>query len=249
MEDSNEEARVYAAGATVRHNSPFGNLLNHKNEAELSDAFIKKWVIPFYMQIGSYGDGSWIEAVKEIKNEIKLETCLLLLGDFNWRTRLVGAYFAAVKGYEELVDIIGIHLLRSEVCCVGHVYAVVLAFFNTTKSADFLCRYLEYYLTKPALYFDQAAVMEAIFYLDDVYETNNFGRHIEQWNLLNQERKLLEKQAALKLVKFLEKKEGKEAADNYLQSFLTKKEEPENFVVDYFEEKIAILRGLNQYNG
>jgi hypothetical protein len=112
MDDLNEMARLHSAGATVRHSSPFNDLPVHKNETPLSDDFIKKWVVPFYMKIGSYGDKKWIEAVKEIKNEITPGICLSLLGDFNWRTRLVGAYFAAVKGYEDLIDIIGIHLLK-----------------------------------------------------------------------------------------------------------------------------------------
>jgi hypothetical protein len=43
------------------------------------------------------------------KNEITIDVCLSLLGDFNWRTRLVGAYFAAIKGYHKLIDIIGNH--------------------------------------------------------------------------------------------------------------------------------------------
>lgn len=32
---------------------------------------------------------------------------LKLLGDFNWRTRQTGAYFAAIQGYSEIIDIIG----------------------------------------------------------------------------------------------------------------------------------------------
>jgi hypothetical protein len=68
----NEEelANLHSAGATVRHKSPFDNLPTHKNDSELSGDFIKKWASPFYMRIASYLDNTWIESIKEIKNEI-----------------------------------------------------------------------------------------------------------------------------------------------------------------------------------
>jgi hypothetical protein len=166
MNDLDEMARLHSAGAIVRHASIFDNLSSHNNEQSLSADFIKKWAVPYYMAIGSYADTSWINAIKEIKNEITTDVCLALLGDFNWRTRLVGAYFSAVKGYTEFIDIIGVHLLKSELCCVGHIYALTLAYFNTEKSIQYLNTYLDYYLTRPELHFDQKIVMEAMLFLD-----------------------------------------------------------------------------------
>src|SRR4051812_1169568 len=141
MDDLNEMARLHSAGATVKHLSPFDSLPTHKNEKDLSPEFIKKWVVPYYMEIGSYNNSNRVVQIQEIKPEITKDICLNLLGDFNWRTRLVGAYFAAVKGYKELIDIIGTHLLKSEVCCVGHIYALVLAFFDGEDSMQYLNRY------------------------------------------------------------------------------------------------------------
>lgn len=251
MDDLNEMASLHSAGAIVRHKSPFADLPTHKNETELSADFIKKWAVPFYMDIGSYGDTKWIDDIEKIKNEITQDVCLSLLGDFNWRTRLVGAYFAAVKGYAELIDIIGNHLLKSEVCCVGHIYALTLTFFKTDKSVDFLNQYLDYYLTTPDLYFDQKPVMESLLYLDEVDKTENFKRHLENWRLLEQRRKPLESQKALALAQILAQQEGKGTVEDYLESLLSdcNDQQGEDFSIDYFVEQITILKSLNEYSG
>lgn len=184
MDDLNEIARFHSAGAIVRDISPFDNLQSHRNNFELTSDLIKKWVAPYYMEIGSYDSENCLTRIKKTKNEITKEVVLSLLGDFNWRTRLVGTYFAAVKGYSDLINIIGTHLLKSEVCCVGHIYSLALAFFNSNKCIEYLNVYLNYYLTKPHLYFDQEYVMGAIFYLDKLNGTSNADRHRENWQNL-----------------------------------------------------------------
>ncbi len=242
-------AKFHSAGATVRHKSLFADLPTHKNESELSADFIKKWAVPFYMEIASYDNTRWIDKIKEIKNEITTDVCISLLGDFNWRTRLVGAYFAAVKGYQELIDIIGNHLLKSEFCCVGHIYALTLTFFKTDKSVGFLNQYLDYYLTTPSLYFDQKSVMESLLYLDSIDKTENCKRHFENWRRLEQDRKPLENQQALALAKLLEQQEGKGVAEDYLQSLSSiDNDRVENLSIDYVAEQITILKNLNQYS-
>ena len=81
------------------------------------------------------------------------ERALMLknLGDFNWRTRSTGSYFASIKQAYHLEDIIGTHLLKSEVCYAGAEYAKTIASFNTSKSPNYLKKYLTYYLKKPEL--------------------------------------------------------------------------------------------------
>lgn len=123
-------AGFHSASATVRYVSPFENLQTYKNDEDLSADFIKKWAVPFYMEIASYDNSDWVDQIKEIKPEITKDDCLNLLGDFNWRTRLVSSYFSAVKDYRGLINIIGTHLLKSEVCCVGHIYALTLVFLR-----------------------------------------------------------------------------------------------------------------------
>ena len=187
-DDLNEMAKRHSAGATISHVSPFTHLLSHNNEFELPGDFITEWCIPFYMDIGNPYETGWKEKIKSIKVNISPGICLSLLGEFNWRSRLVGAYFAAVKGYEDLVDIIGVHLIKSELCCVGFTYALVLAFFNNQKSIHYLKVYLDYYLTT-VLPFDQRHVLEALLFLDKKNNTNLVDEYRGKWNLFQEEKK------------------------------------------------------------
>jgi len=245
MDNLNENARLHSAGATVRHTTPFDSLTTFKNEGELTGKFIRKWAVPYYMEICS-DNSEWITSLRQIKNEITEDISLALLGDFNWRTRLMGTYFAAVKGYEGLIDIIGTHLLKSELCCVGHIYALVLTFFNNEKSIYYLNNYLDYYLTKPFLYFDQKDVMEALLYLDKVNNTAHFNDHLANWNKLQQERKPLEEQSTIMIAEIIENVEGKAQAEEYLNSLTTSKEEQSTqFTTTFFDEQVAILKSLN----
>ena len=238
MDDQNEKARLHTAGATVTHVSPFDNLPTYKNGNELSPDFISKWVVPYYMKIASYGNSDWVNQIKEIKSGITKDICLSLLGDFNWRTRLTGSYFAAIKGYRELIDIIGVHFLKSEVCCVGHIYALILAFFNDEPCVGYLNRYLDYYLATPALYFDQKSAMEALLYLDNQNKTNHFGKHIDNWNRLQEERSKIEKRRAQELEKLFPELKAAGSIDNKSRSG--------DLSAIYFDEQIAILHDLSK---
>jgi hypothetical protein len=249
MDDPNEMARLHSAGAMVRHVSPFDDLPTYNNDKVLTADFIQKWVVPYYMEIASYGNYDWVDAVKEVKAEIEMDICLSLLGDFNWRTRLVGSYFAAVKGYRGLIDIIGTHLLKSELCCVGHIYVLTLSFFNDKNCIQYLNKYLDYYLMKPTLYFDQKFIMEAVLYLDKQNQTDYFSKHIENWKALKNERKKIEKLQAQEVARTLVQLEGSKASEDFMASFQSESDkEEENFSIETFNKQIAILRDLNQYN-
>jgi hypothetical protein len=175
-----ENIKLHIAGATVRNTPPFDNLKPFKNSFELSKDFIDKWVIPFYMKIGST-DSDWLNQLTILKSEITTDIIEKNLGDFNWRTRQIGAFFSAITNQTQYIDIIGMHLLKSEVCYAGSVYCQVLASFNLPKCVDYLNIYLDYYLTKPDLWFDQRDALEAICYLDKLNSTNYFDKHLENW--------------------------------------------------------------------
>lgn len=154
----------------------------------LDKAFIKKWVIPFYMASFSHlaeeDERKFIEVFPHISSEIVAK----LLGDFNWRTRIVGAYFAALKELIEFEEIIGNLLLKSEVCFAGTGYCLALASFGTEKGIEFLKSYLDYYLTRKDLWFDQQEVLAALFWLNkneaEKYQTmwNVFVENKSQWD-------------------------------------------------------------------
>lgn len=238
-----EKLKLHSAGATIINHSPFDELVSHVNSTQLEAAFIKKWCVPFYMTIDRYYDLSWVEEIKKIKKEITPEITLQLLGDFNWRTRLVGAYFSAVKGFDEQIDIIGTHFLKSEVCCVGHIYALVLAFFNNEKSIRYLEGYLNYYLEKPELPFDQYDALEALFYLDKVNSTTNFKKHLLAWEKFQNKGIELSMKHAEFSLQYIEGESNKE---KFLKEFSEMKVDL-NIDTTFFEEKIRILKELNEF--
>lgn len=181
MNDKEIEAiKLHIAGATVRHPPPFDDLKPFKNDVELPQHFIDKWVIPFYMNIDQT-DKEWLDKLTSVKNEITTDIIQKNLGDFDWRTRQTGAFFSAITNRKQFIDIIGTHLLKSEVCYAGAIYCKVFASFNLPKCVEYLNLYLDYYLTKPDLWFDQREAMEAILYLDRMNSTHHFDRHISNW--------------------------------------------------------------------
>ncbi|NHN27514.1 hypothetical protein FIA58_017680 [Flavobacterium jejuense] len=242
--NTEERLKLHTAGATVITTSPFDDLVSHVNSKELEQEFVKKWVIPFYMTIDRYHELSWVDKIKEIKPQITPEITLQLLGDFNWRTRLVGAYFSAVKGFEEQVDSIGTHFLKSEVCCVGHIYALVLAFFNSEKAIQYLEDYLNYYLQKPGLYFDQESALQALFYLDTVNKTSKAKKHFLDWEKLKIARLGFSKTQMD--ISTNENNAKSELVEDYLKQ-LSKNSVDLNIDISFFEEKIKIVNELNQY--
>jgi PleD family two-component response regulator len=46
MDDMDEMASLHSAGVTARHTSPFDGLTGLRNENDLDDAFVVKWVVP-----------------------------------------------------------------------------------------------------------------------------------------------------------------------------------------------------------
>ncbi len=173
----------HIAGQTVVHSNPFDVLKTPKNDELVNKDFLKKFVIPIYMNLlglSQYEDNLKIET-KKIIQELNTEHISIMFGDFNWRTRSTGAFFSALKDFKEFQDIIGNLLLKSEVCYAGEIYCLALAEFNTSKSVDYLNKYLDYYLTRSDLWFDQNNAIGALAYLDKVNNTNELEKHKANW--------------------------------------------------------------------
>jgi hypothetical protein len=189
--EEKEEIALHSSGATVRHHNPFESLEVPRNGDELSQELIDKYVVPFYMSDLSPSDEPSIHHFAEAAREIDSSIVKMLLGDFNWRTRIVGAYFAAINAYKEFEDIIGKHLLKSEVCYAGKGYCIALATFNNEIAKEYLTTYLNYYLDRRDLWFDQAEAFCALEYLDEEYamsfsdKWNAFVEDKKYWNLEN----------------------------------------------------------------
>lgn len=183
--EEKDEIALHVSGATVRHRSPFENLDVPRNENELPQELIDKFVIPFYMSSLSTLDESTIPQFVEAAREIDSPIVRMLLGDFNWRTRIVGAYFAAINAYFEFEDIIGKHLLKSEVCYAGKGYCIALATFKNQDAKEYLSTYLNYYLDRKELWYDQAEAFCALEYLDKEYAIS----FLEKWNAFVEDKK------------------------------------------------------------
>ena len=113
-----------------------------------------------------------------------------LLSYYNWRPRCVGAHIVALRQLDELTELVGRLLLRSDVCFAGRSYCLALAQLNTPKSRQFLHEYLDYYLTRSDLSFDQHHAMGAVAYLDGINGTKDILLFINKWNLFIHQNKL-----------------------------------------------------------
>jgi Family of unknown function (DUF6000) len=187
--DFETDAELHVAGATVRHRNTFEDLSVPRNSEPLGEDFIEKWVVPFYMTVFSQLSEETEQQFIAIYSEVDYEIVIKLLSDFNWRTRIVGAYFAALKDFTKLEEVIGNHLLKSEVCYAGRGYCMALANFGTKKSKNYLKEYLDYYLTRKDLWFDQGDALAALFWMDEnaakEYESlwNDFVADKPYWKL------------------------------------------------------------------
>jgi hypothetical protein len=178
--DKMTDAALHSAGATVRHESPFAALDVPIAAEPLSQDFINKWVLPFYM-LDICDTRRFSELVQPLANEINETVVHELLSQFNWRPRMVGAYFAAIMGHVSSENLIGRLLLRSDVCDAGRGYCLALALFNTDASRQYLRKYLEYYLSRPDLWFDQNYALAAVSLLDDFNGTSDHLHFEEAW--------------------------------------------------------------------
>lgn len=166
--------------ALANKSHPFEELEAYNHPEKPDQAFIDKWINPFYMEVNNLKE-SEIQKLEKLVPEINDDVILRCLGDYNWRTRKMGAYFAAIKNKIEFIDIIGVHLLKSELTYAGNTYALALSAFNNERGNQYLTIYLDYYLKRTDLYFDQSAVITALKYLDEVNCTTHFENYIEAW--------------------------------------------------------------------
>ncbi|MDX3214757.1 DUF6000 family protein [Streptomyces sp. ME02-6991-2B] len=92
------------------------------------------------------------------------EIATLLEG--GWRERRTATWLVAVSRRTEFRERLGELLLASEVCCAGLAYCVALASFGTPRDSELLVAYLDRYLRRPDLAYDQTAAMGALLFID-----------------------------------------------------------------------------------
>ncbi|MFH8569302.1 DUF6000 family protein [Streptomyces sp. NPDC017993] len=101
-----------------------------------------------------------------------------ILLDGGWRERKVAAWLIAVAGRTTFRDRLGQLLLASEVCYAGEAYCIALAAFGTAEDAVPLIDYLDRYLARPYLHYDQPFAIGALLHLDATRATGNATRFL-----------------------------------------------------------------------
>lgn len=173
------DAVSHVADATVVHKSPFASLEVPVILGDPPAKLISRWIKPLYM---SFLEPDSEPIIAELWPEMDYGSTLTLLSYHNWRPRIVGAYIVAARKIHELTELIGKLLLRSDVCYAGRGYCLALARLNTPLSRQYLHQYLDYYLTRNDLWFDQSEAMGAIAYLDSVNGTKELSQFVARWD-------------------------------------------------------------------
>ncbi|MFI1050046.1 DUF6000 family protein [Streptomyces griseoruber] len=111
---------------------------------------------------------------------------LTVLLEGGWRERKTAAWLIAVARRTEFRERLGDMLLASEVCFAGSAYCVTFAAFATPADADLLAAYLDRYLRRPDLYYDQPAAMGALLHLDAKLRADQAARFLTADGLWHQ---------------------------------------------------------------
>ncbi|MFE6848837.1 DUF6000 family protein [Streptomyces sp. NPDC057686] len=108
---------------------------------------------------------------------------LAILFEGSWREPRTAAWLAAVSRRDHFREWLGALLLESEVCCAGGAYCVALASLGTARDADLLAAYLDRYLRRPDLAYDQPTAMGALAYTDSVLHGNRARDFLQEGGL------------------------------------------------------------------
>ncbi|MQS16116.1 hypothetical protein F7Q99_28735 [Streptomyces kaniharaensis] len=162
-------------------------------DAELAD-LIRRYVTPDrrYLRLG----GSLLRVTGSERTKVARELGeaagkitpreLTILLEGGWRERKPAAWLIAVARRTEFREHLGELLLDSEVCYAGIAYCVALATFGTPADAGLLTAYLDRYLRRPDLYYDQTAAMGALLNLDTKLGADRAARFLAPDGLWHQ---------------------------------------------------------------
>lgn len=89
----------------------------------------------------------------------------------DWRPRLAGSWFAALRGWVQFQDQLGAMLLESRVCFACQGYCAALACFGDQASADHLRTYLDAWLPRKDCFYDQHWALPALAWIDPRLQT------------------------------------------------------------------------------
>jgi hypothetical protein len=102
----------------------------------------------------------------------------VLLEDGGWRERKTAAWFIAVSGRTRFRDKVGALLCASEGPYAGEAYCLALTRLGTEADAAHLVAYLDRYLLRPDLNYDQPHALGALLCLDEALGTGHTTRFL-----------------------------------------------------------------------
>ncbi|WP_369146293.1 DUF6000 family protein [Streptomyces sp. R44] len=97
---------------------------------------------------------------------------------YEWRSRFTAAWLIGVDRRARFRARLGELLLASEVCFAGAAYCFALARFGTRADAEVLVAYLDRYLPRTDLRYDQPEALGALLRLDAGLGTSYAGRFV-----------------------------------------------------------------------
>ena len=169
------------AAAARRRAGEYADLEVPSAQDPLDQAVADTLVRPFYMTSLTRKFTQFRDSYFAVASQIDDSLIADLLSWLNWRPRVTGAYFAAIQVRTGFCTQIGRLLLRSDLCYAGKGYAIALARFNTDESIDFLEKYLDHYLNRPDLHFDQGDVFGALVHTDKLNGTSVHEAYLSTW--------------------------------------------------------------------
>ncbi len=175
--------------AARRRAGDYADLEVPSTHEPLDQATADRFVIPFYRRNLVRDFDKFRDAYLAVHREIDDALIGRMLANCNWRPRITAAYFAAITCRTSFCTQIGRLLLRSDVCFAGGGYALALARFNSQESVNFLMKYLDHYLRRPDLYYDQGSVMGALVYTDRINGTSLHETYLDLWSEFTAEKR------------------------------------------------------------
>jgi Family of unknown function (DUF6000) len=129
--------------------------------------------------------GQFMQNLAHAAAEITPEELSILL-EGGWRERKTAAWLIAIAGRIEFRAQLGELLLASEAVYAGRGYCVALAQFQTEDDAQLLITYLDKYLPRRDLSYDQAMALGALMHIDTALNTEHAARFLAPGGLWQQ---------------------------------------------------------------
>jgi hypothetical protein len=159
----------------------------------------RRFVAPFYMDVlhgnlvalasSACRQDEIVREMRAVAPEVSLDTAVYLWSQ-GWREALMASWWAAVWQWPETVDQVEPLLIPSRSCFEGQAHCLALTRVRSSRARAVLTRYLDEYLPRPDLDYDQPWAMAALkLACADAAEPVP-GRYLKAWQQWNSGKQL-----------------------------------------------------------